>query len=170
MNKRINNLALSLLIVVSCALLGSNEMMAQDNAVYRLYDSSTNTQQRNSSNNDVPDDLLHGKNPTIYIKNASVLNVTGEENPKVLKLLDISSSSQLQNENALYNDVEVITITLNRASDLNNRIDVNTLNGFNSLQYIYVKCLFECSEQQIRGFILNTDNITTIFYKVVNPS
>ncbi len=172
MKYNFNKLVVSLVLALTFTLLNSNSVLAQENSIYRLYDGDNNSgsQQRASSNVNVPENLLHGKNPTIYIKNASILNVTGEESPKVLKLLDTASFNILQNSNALYNNVEVITITLERASDLNNRLDVSRLNGFNALRYIYVKCLFECNERQISGYLMNTENITTIFYKVVNPS
>lgn len=172
MKYNFNTLVMSLIMVLAFTLLSSNIVLAQENSIYRLYDGETNTgsHQRASSNINVPENLLHGKNPTVYVKNSSIINVTGEESPKVLKLLDAASYNILENSNSIYSDVEVITITLERASDLNNRLDVYRLNGFNSLRYIYVKCLFECNERQISSFLLNAENITTIFYKVVNPS
>src|SRR5690606_37788182 len=118
----------------------------------------------------IPYQIFNRKNHSIYIENSRIINVTGETSPKVLKLLDGTSSSLLLDNNNLYRQVEVITITLNRASDLNNRLDLSRINGFPSLKYVYVKCLFECTDQQIRNFLLNRDSVTTVFYKVVNPS
>jgi hypothetical protein len=138
-------------------------------SIQRIYDENEQSINLRSSVN-IPDELLHGKNPTIYIKDASIINVTGDESPKVLKLLDATSSNILRNANNQYNDVEVITITLNRISDLNLRFDLSSINGFNSLRYIYVKCMFDCTDQQIRDFLLNADSVTTIFYKVINQS
>jgi hypothetical protein len=138
-------------------------------SIQRIYDENEQSINLRSSVN-IPDELLHGKNPTIYIKDASIINVTGDESPKVLKLLDATSSNILRNANNQYNDVEVITITLNRISDLNLRFDLSSINGFNSLRYIYIKCMFDCTDQQIRDFLLNADSVTTIFYKVINQS
>ncbi|GGG49891.1 hypothetical protein GCM10010976_21500 [Bizionia arctica] len=141
---------------------------AQEN-IYQIFDENSGNSNLRSSVS-IPNQLLHGKNPTIYIENSTIINVTGETSPKVLKLLDATSINMLQNNNNLYNGVEVITITLNRASDLINRLDVSRINGFSSLKYIYVKCLFDCSDQQINNFLLNADSVTTVFYKVVNQS
>jgi hypothetical protein len=168
MRKIIKRKLSNFLLVSALAILFSANGFAQEN-IYQIFDENSGNSSLRSSVN-VPNELLHGKNPTIYIENSSIINVTGDVSPIVLKLLDATSFSLLQDNNSLYNNVEVITITLNRASDLNNRLDVSSINGFRSLKYIYVKCLFECTDQQIRSFLLNADSVTTVFYKVVNPS
>lgn len=156
-----------LMVCLLCIFYSANSF-AQEN-IQRIYDDNSETSNLRSSAN-IPNQLLHGKNPTIYIENSRVINVTGDTSPKVLKLLDANSYNLLQDNNPLYNNVEVITITLSRISDLNNRLDLSRINGFSSLRYVYVKCLFDCSDQQISNFLLNAESVTTVFYKVVNPS
>lgn len=166
MKNRLNPTLKKLLMVFTLSLFFCATGFAQNN-IQKIFDDNSNNRSRSSAS--IPDDLLHGKNPTIYIENSSIINVTGDESPKVLKFLDASSFNILENNNPLYGNVEVITITLNRLSDLNNNLDVSRISGFTSLRYIYVKCLFDCTDQQIRSFLLNADAITTVFYKVVNP-
>lgn len=168
MKKTIERTFSNFLLVCMLSIFFSANLLAQENIQRIFDDNSENSNLRTSVT--IPDQLLHGKNPTIYIENSRIINVTGETSPKVLKLLDGTSSGLLLDNNNLYSQVEVITITLNRASDLNNRLDLSRINGFPSLKYVYVKCLFECTDQQIRNFLLNTDSVTTVFYKVVNPS
>jgi hypothetical protein len=168
MRKIIKRTLSNFLLVSALAILFSASGFAQEN-IYQIFDEDSGNRNLRTSIN-VPNELLHGKNPTIYIENSTIINVTGEASPKVLKLLDATSFNLLQDNNSLHNSVEVITITLNRVSDLSNRFDVSRINGFRSLRYIYVKCLFDCTDQQISSFLLNADSVTTVFYKVVNPS
>lgn len=156
------------LVVCALTFLFSNSSFAQGN-IQRIFDDNSDSGNLRTSVN-IPDELLHGHNPTIYIENSRVINVTGDESPKVLQLLDANSNLLLQGNNSLYNSVEVITITLGRISDLNNRLDLSRINGFTSLRYVYIKCLFDCTDQQINNYLLNADSVTTVFYKVVNPS
>ncbi|MCX7549418.1 hypothetical protein [Xanthomarina sp. F2636L] len=169
MRKIIKRTFSNFLMVCALSIFFSANSFAQEN-IQRIFDESSNNNSNLRISGSIPNELLHGKNPTIYIENSSILNITGDESPKVLKLLDASSYSLLQDNNRLYNNVEVITITLNRLSDLNNRLDLSTINGFSSLRYVYVKCMFDCSDQQIRSFLLNADSVTTVFYKVVTQS
>ncbi|HLV38586.1 hypothetical protein [Xanthomarina sp.] len=156
------------LVLCAITFLFSSSSFAQGN-IQRIFDD--NSENRNSrTTGTIPDELLHGKNPTIYIENSIIINVTGDESPKVLQLLDGTSNLLLQDNNSLYSNVEVITIKLNRLSDLNSRLDLSHINGFSSLKYVYIQCLFECTDQQINNYLLNADSVTTVFYKVVNPS
>src|SRR5690554_4169483 len=168
MKKTIKRTFSNFLLVCMLSIFSSASLFAQENIQRIFDDNSENSNLRTSV--DIPEQLLHGKNPTIYIENSRIINVSGETSPKVLKLLDGTSSSLLLDNNNMYGQVEVITITLNRASDLNNRLDFSSINGFPSLKYVYIKCLFECTDQQIRSFLLNADSVTTVFFKVVNPS
>lgn len=168
MKNRMNATLASLTMVCMLSILFSANGFAQNNIQRIFDDSSENSSMRSSVT--IPNELLHGNNPTIYIQNSEIINVTGTESPTVLKLLDASSNSLLQANNRSYNSVQVITITLNQMSDLNNRLDLSRINGFTSLRYVYVKCLFECSDDQVRNYLMNADSVTTVFYKVVNPS
>ncbi|MCX7547990.1 hypothetical protein OS188_08490 [Xanthomarina sp. F1114] len=156
------------LAVCVFSLLFFNVSFAQER-ILRIYDDGNETRNLRSSI-DIPDNLLHGLNPSVYIENARVINNTGGDSPKVIKLLDGNSVSAIEGANPQYNQVELITIILRRPSDLNTRFDLSRLNGFSSLKYIYIKSLFECTEQQINNYLLNAESVTTVFYKVVNPS
>ncbi|MFD2551057.1 hypothetical protein ACFSQP_04435 [Bizionia sediminis] len=168
MKNRLNATLKIALAVFTLSLFFSASGFAQNN-ITRIYDDNYNGNTSRSSVS-FPDGLLHGKNPTIYVEENRIINVTGDERPTVLKFLDANSFRVAETNNSLFREVKVITITLSRPSELNTRFDVSRINGFSSLQYIYVKCLFECSDAQIRNFLINANNIPTTFYKVVNPA
>ena len=110
MKKTIERTFSNFLLVCMLSIFFSANLLAQENIQRIFDDNSENSNLRTSVT--IPDQLLHGKNPTIYIENSRIINVTGETSPKVLKLLDGTSSSLLLDNNNLYSQVEVITITL----------------------------------------------------------
>ncbi|MGY0392318.1 hypothetical protein ACW5R3_07175 [Bizionia sp. KMM 8389] len=168
MKVKINNNLASFVIASLLCLFSSENTFAQNN-IQQIFDNSSPSSTSRSAVI-TPDNLLHGNNPTIYVENSRVINVTGDTSPKVLKLLDGNSNSILLESNNQYRTVEIITITINQLSDLNNRIDLNALNSFPSLRYVYVKSKFDCTDQQIQNFITNSSSVTTVFYKVLSQS
>ncbi len=172
MELKINSLFASLILLLGSLLFSWNATAQETNEIYRIYDESYSQQGTvlsKTASISVPEKLLNGNNPTLYVKNNSVLNQTGSYNPMVLKLEDVNSYGFLNYNNVLFKDVQVITINLKNQSDMLQVFDASEIKGFNKLKYIYVKCYFECSEIQIRNFVTNIDSEIVIFYKIVNP-
>jgi hypothetical protein len=156
------------------SLCSFNKTTAQEKGIYEL--SETNSLARTSSKkanlNDREDfyALALNLHATIYVENNSLRksnkNITSASK---LTFNDAKSFNILNQNNQDFSDVELITIVLNSESDLNNKINLTQANGFNSLKYVYIKCNFKCSEQQLKSFV-TSDAAIRVFYKSETPS
>lgn len=158
-----------------CILLfSSSELVAQENDIYEV--NATNTLSKTSSKKENPKDresfydLAFKLHTTSYVENNSIRK-SNKNSTSVSKLTfnDVSSFNVLKQTNQDFNDVELITIVLKSANDLNNKIDLTEINGFDNLKYVYIKCQFNCSEQQIKGFVTSNGTVR-VFYKTEIPS
>lgn len=168
MNSKFNTKFLSMIILIG---LFSGTSFSQENAIHKLSDreqtvaQGTTVGKRSSTiTSEFPYDLLYDLKATVYVKDNGILNVVGAGAPVVLKFLDTQSFNFVSTRNPLYNKVELITINLNSANDLRNSFDVDAIRGFSHLKYIYLKCEFPISENQIRTFLQNADPEITFFY------
>ncbi|MDO7173608.1 hypothetical protein [Mariniflexile sp. AS56] len=165
----IHKSSLTLYIFLFCiSLLSVTEVSAQETKIFEIKNGSI----INSGNNakTIPTQLLYSLKATIYVKNNSVLKVTGSQNPLVLKTYDASSLNILKTKNTLFNKVQIIKIQLNEVSDLNSSIDFSTISDFNNLSHIYIISYFKCRKSQIRAFIRNVNPEITVYFENVNPS
>ena len=174
MNSKIKTKFLSMVILI---VLFSGTSFSQDNVIHKLTERDESAKkgnvvgQRSSAViTEFPNDLLYELKSTIYIKNNGILNVEGPGAPLVLKFLDVKSFNFTSTRNPLYNKVEMITISLSSENDLRNTFDLNTVKGFSHLKYIYLKCEFPISENQVRSFIQNADPEITFFYNTYRRS
>jgi hypothetical protein len=84
--------------------------------------------------------------PTLYINNG-IETLTESTNPLRI-IADGNSLNKLYQENAQFNEVEIIIIRLKSLSELNLTLNSNQLNHFKNLKYIYFSCSFElCPEE-----------------------
>ncbi|MBO3099374.1 hypothetical protein [Gelidibacter pelagius] len=149
--------------------LFSSTSFSQENVIHNLSDREQTVTQMNglrssAETSPFPYDLLYDLNATVYIKNNGVLNVEGVGSPAVLKFLDTQSFNFVSTGNSLYNQVELITINLSSVNDLRNSFNVDGIRGFGNLKYIFLKCEFPISENQIRSFLQNADPKIIFFY------
>lgn len=109
---------------------------------------------------------------TVYVKNNTVVKSTdaGVKKPIKIKFNNITPFQKLDEDNFLYTDVELITINIKTLNDLNNRFDLKNANHFQNLKYVFVKCYFDCSVNQIEQFVLNAEPEVIIYFTIVNPS
>ncbi|MFC5195784.1 hypothetical protein ACFPH8_10620 [Bizionia hallyeonensis] len=161
-------------VVMVCALLVvfTSSSFAQENPIYQLPD-NTDSQSMSRTSTRVttyPEDLLYDLEPSVYIKNNQIIEVTEGQKPKVVKLKDTNSFNILSSDNDLFKRVEMITINIKSASDLIRPFNVDNIRGFGSLKYIYLKCESSVTESQIRNFIQQADSEISIFYKIFNRS
>lgn len=151
--------------------LFSSSSFSQGNAIHNLSDrdkvfaNGNHTAQRKATTAAAfPYDLLYDLNTTVYIKNNSVLNTEGVGAPVVLKFLDTQSFNFVSTTNPLYDQIELITINLSSENSLRNTFNLDAIRGFSNLKYIYLKCEFAISENQIRSFLQNADPEIVFFY------
>lgn len=161
--------------LVFISLLFFNRVSSQENGIYELNEnnqySKTISKKANKSSNREPFYELSNKlHATAYLQNNEVKKINGNDKDlKRIKFYDTKSFNLLNQNEFKYEHVELITIMIKSASDLNNTLDLNAINGLTNLKYIFIKCYFKCTENQIREFIKLNSNVR-VFYKVENHS
>lgn len=165
-------------ILLLCAI----NLNAQDIVIYELDQvqesqiKGSSSQAKNglakkaTSNSDRFLKIIKKNEPTVYLNNNVLTKTSTYSEPVRLKAGDVQSLEILKKSNKIFNKVELITINLKNEKDLNSPIDVSSINGINQLKYIYIRCYFKCTNNQIKTFVLNANPKITIFYSMVNPS
>lgn len=172
MKNRMNTTLASVIMVCTLLVVFTSGSFAQENPIYQLSDNTSNRSMSRSTATiaSYPEDLLYDLEPSVYIQNNQIVNVTESLAPKVLKLKDVNSFNILSTRNDLFKRVEMITINIKSTSDLTRPFNVDNIRGFGSLKYIYLKCEASVTESQIRNFIQQADSEISIFYKIFNRS
>lgn len=164
-------------------VLSVNKTIAQDKGIFELSNSeaSSSTVKRsfsktkrsktstNSNRNDFYE-LAFKLHPTAYL-NKKHIKKSG--NSKTIVKVNMKGASGINKLNNLdsRSNIEMFDITLASRNDLNSKLDLTTISGFNNLKYIYIKCYFECSASDISNFIkINPNSNVRVFYKTETPS
>ena len=116
-----------------------------------------------TNNTENLEDLVFNNQPSIYYYNGSVK--TYGEKPKNL-FTDAASVNQLNQTNMLKNNIEIVNINFNTASEANQFIDTNSFSTFKNLKYIYLVFNFQISDEKIRNIIRNHNDKYIVFYKI----
>jgi hypothetical protein len=114
------------------------------------------------------ENLVSDLQPTVYISNEEIKNFG--ETPPVCADLNASSINRLNEENALFSSVELITIRIEQSTDLSASIDLSKLSGFTSLKYIQILCTINCTAAQIANMVTGNNTGIKVFYLVSIPS
>lgn len=167
------NFRLSLLALFIC-LFTSHNVISQENDIYELDLGVTNVQYKEKngkSDRAIFNDLAFNMHTTHYIQNQKLKKLYGKGVVKKLTLEDINSTKFINEDLELnYNDVELITICLLNANDLNDHVDLLDKNQeLNKLKYVFIKCNFDCNNEQIKKFI-KVDSNVRVFYKIEKAS
>ncbi len=155
------------LLIFSTSLFFGNSLIAQEEGIYEVINNNTFKNGTNSKSTSTTDregfyELAFKMHPTHYFKNSSIKSVYNDSDPVKLTFEDTKSFNLLKN-NAKLNGVELITIILNNNDDLNDSIDLSGSMDLKKLKYVFVRCRFKCSENNVTKFI-KTDNNVRIFY------
>lgn len=172
-----NKLSLSFytfLVSIFVTLIPFNNIIAQDKGIIELKENSTLS--KNSSDKNKKNDregfynLAFKLHPTAYVKDNNFKSQIETSN-SVSKLTfnDTKSFGIVNNNHNNLNNVELITVTLHTSADLNNKLILIDNSNFGNLKYVYIKCFFDCTEQQIKEFISSDTNVR-VFYKIEIPS
>lgn len=107
--------------------------------------------------------LMDGVNSAVYLTNGQQSNYGS--NPIVL-YSDLTSIglpviSTIQNFN-----IEMVTIKIDRQSQLNSIIDFSPFTNFKKLKYIYFRVGFDINLLQLKEAIKNSDNRYVIIYSI----
>jgi hypothetical protein len=111
--------------------------------------------------------LVFDLQPKLYIHKHEEKRSSDE--PPVCINADANAADVLYETKPLYERVELITIILNSADDLDFVYDLSRLKNFPKLKYIQFLCSFECDPSQIK---LNQEKSETgliVFYRISIP-
>ena len=165
---------ITFILALSISLLTSNQVIAQDNDIFELSSMSKiqvkSTNATKSTNDRIEFyNLIHNLHPTIYIVNNSIKKVYGKSHIKKITIENSNSYSILNSNNSKYKSVELITLGLASRNDLNNKLDLTTIPELESLKYVYIKCYFKHTPDDIKNFIKTNSNVR-VFHIYANPS
>jgi hypothetical protein len=79
---------------------------------------------------------------------------------------DMNSLAQVDNLVTLKNNIEIVIIKIDNASQLNSSINLALLSNFKKLKYIYIASSIDISSSEIVKMINNYDEKYSIFYKI----
>lgn len=158
-------------------LLSVSTLTAQENGFYEIKAnliSDDNPQSNTNTSREAFYNLIYNLHPTAYVDNNAIKigGNSGNSNLPILKLTfhDTKSFSVLNQANAQYNNVELMSINVMTVGDLNNRLNLVDVGNLNQLKYIYIECYFDCTASQLKEFITYDNPNIRIFYKVSKPS
>lgn len=107
--------------------------------------------------------LRYDLQPTIFIENNSIAN-SSEEGILVVRLDDMSSNETLKNDIPGFHTSELLFISIKKASDLQQQIDIQTLTNFDRLKYIFILSYVPVSDEDINKLLINADSSISIIY------
>ena len=79
---------------------------------------------------------------------------------------DLGSLNRVDNSITLKQNIEIVTIRITDASQLNSTIDLSNLSNFPNLKYVYFISSLNTSSENIANHIVNYDSRFNIFYKI----
>ena len=79
---------------------------------------------------------------------------------------DLSSLSQVNSSNINKQNIEIVTIRISTASELNSTIDLAAFSNFTNLKYIYFISNVNTTSENISSHIVNYNSRFNLFYKI----
>ena len=176
MKNNLSNLLKSLMLFCAVVLLFNYESNAQENGIYELNASSqfsraTASKSKTSDTRTEFYNLSQKLHPTAYLANNKLKNTYGDGDVVKLTLDDVASLNLIKQDKVNFDNVELITITLKSIADLSTPITLSNDSGLSKLKYLYIRCYFDCNNEQIKSFVKNISNSNVrVFYTSVRPS
>lgn len=158
----------SYLIALSVLFFVPICVYSQDYNIHEIENNLTNKQttlkQEKVNDRDAFYDLTFKMYPTYYFQNNELKNTYGKGAPLKLTFRDLKSVENLFDSTQNYSEVQLITIDLLNTNDLNSIIDLTQNNQpFQNLKYIFIRCDFNCTDQQINKFIKVNSEVRLFF-------
>jgi len=107
--------------------------------------------------------LLYDLQSAVY-SSSTETKVYGEQ-PTAL-FTDVRSINNLNASVSLKNDIEIVTIKIEKSADLSNSIDLNAFSGFEKLKYILIISEIETSPSVLNNVIKNDSSKYVILDKI----
>lgn len=155
-----------------------NLSFSQEQDIYEVTVNDLNNKSSKQAKNNKESDrsefynLSQNLHTVEYYHNNKLSNKHGNETLVKINIEDIQSLNVLFQNKGKFKNVKLITIVLNSQSDFNTLLDLSEIKDFSELKYLYIKCNFNCNEQDLKRFIKtsNSENKVRIFYTIVSPS
>lgn len=103
--------------------------------------------------------------PSVYCYSNTV-NTYGDK--PINLYVDMNSFAQVDNLVTLKNNIEIVIIKIDNASQLNSSINLALLSNFKKLKYIYIASSIDILSSEIANMITNYDEKYSVFYKIDN--
>jgi hypothetical protein len=168
MKNKSANTFFTLLLSLSFLLIVQNTAHAQEHDVYEV--SYNNLKKETSKKNDRERfyDLAFKKQPTHYFNNNGFKSNSGTIKPLKINLGDTKSFNKILDSSYEKEYVELLVISLDNQTELYNSLDISNSTDFKKLKYVYVKCKYNCSNEDILKFVKVNSNVR-VFYKYDLP-
>jgi len=111
------------------------------------------------------EDLVYKAHDAQYLS-GGIVKTYGEK-PRQL-FVDITSLNGLNNPALLKNNVDIVTIRINSANDLNATIDLSQFSSFKSLKYVHIVSSVATSASHLATRVSNPEERLTVFYSINN--
>jgi hypothetical protein len=111
------------------------------------------------------EDLVYQAHDAQYLS-GGIVKTYGEK-PRQL-FVDIASLNGLNNAALLKNNVDIVTIRINSANDLNATIDLSQFSSFKSLKYVHIVSAVNVSMSQFNMMVTHPEERLTVFYSINN--
>lgn len=146
----------------------SGNIFSQENNIYELENQTSDKQptlkNENINNREAFYDLTFKMYSTYYFQDNELKSKYGKGVPVKLTFRDLKSVESLYDEKQNYSEVQLITIDLLRPNDLNSSIDLTVSNQqLQNLKYVFIRCDFNCTDQQINKFIKVNSDVRVFF-------
>jgi hypothetical protein len=125
--------------------------------------SSEHASRTTFSNAQNVEDLMYKSQPSVYFY-SGIVKSYGEK-PKCL-FTDFQSLNNLESAGILKNNIEMVTIKIDRAGDLNATIDMSVFSSFKNMKYIYIVSSTNTTSQVVSRMIRNSDEKYGVFYRI----
>ena len=109
------------------------------------------------------EELLYQVQSSVYFY-GGVVKSYGDK-PRCL-FTDKQSLSGLNNSNMLKNNIEIVTIRINSATDFNGAIDLSLFSSFKNLKYVYLVSNVPAQPSQFNSMVNNPEERLSVFYKI----
>jgi hypothetical protein len=159
----IKNFSLVILFVLTSYCLQAQNIL-ELNAM--LATSKASTDAAVVANSAHLESLINDLQPTVYIGTSVKSNGGAQPVCAEIKAADIQ---KLKTENSLFSQVELITILVNKTSDMNFVLDLAEISSFTNLKYVYFLVEFDCTIKELQKLYVPKTGIT-VMYKVSIPS
>lgn len=156
-------------IIILILFITSFNSFSQSNRSFTIFQRSVYLQSlrtasaRNSSSYDKVLDLMDGVQSSIYLTNNQIKTFGAKP---VCMYTDLATLGLANNSNLLTSDIEMVTIKLDKPTDLNSPIDLSVVSRYKKVKYIYFRVSFNFELSQLIQDIKNCDSDCIVLYSM----